>query len=115
MLARTDECKGTFAPGYENLPGGIEDGDINFMMIDHIVGNVEVMDEWANFYERVFGFQEIGYFNIDSGKSALMSKVLGGTDGYIKMPIKRTVGQEQPNPDLSRRQQRPRRPSTSRS
>ncbi|MEM9414928.1 MAG: 4-hydroxyphenylpyruvate dioxygenase [Planctomycetota bacterium] len=92
FLTRTDACVGTFAPGYDNLPGGIEDGDINFMMIDHIVGNVEVMDEWANFYERVFGFQEIGYFDINSGKSALMSKVLGGTDGYIKMPINEPTG-----------------------
>jgi 4-hydroxyphenylpyruvate dioxygenase len=92
FLTRTDGCVGTFAPGYENLPGGIEDGDINFMMIDHIVGNVEVMDEWANFYERVFGFKEIGYFDINSGKSALMSKVLGGTDGYIKMPINEPTG-----------------------
>lgn len=82
-----------FAPGYENVPGGIEDGDINFMMIDHIVGNVERMDEWADYYERVFGFKEIGYFDINSGKSALMSKVLGGTDGYIKMPINEPTGQ----------------------
>jgi 4-hydroxyphenylpyruvate dioxygenase len=81
-----------FKPGYENIPGGIEDGDINFMMIDHIVGNVEVMQDWADFYERVFGFKEIGYFDINSGKSALMSKVLGGTDGYIKMPINEPTG-----------------------
>lgn len=92
FITRTNDCVGSFAPGYENLPGGIEDGDINFMMIDHIVANVEVMDEWANFYERIFGFKEIGYFDINSGKSALMSKVLGGTDGYIKMPINEPSG-----------------------
>jgi len=83
---------GTFAPGYKNIAGGIEDGDINFMMIDHLVANVEVMDVWADFYDRVFGFKEIGYFNIDSGNSALMSKVLGGNDGYIKMPINEPSG-----------------------
>ena len=93
LLNRTEACKGVFAPGYQNLPGGIEAGDINFMMIDHIVANVEVMDQWANFYERVFGFREIGYFDINSGKSALMSKVLGGTDGYIKMPINEPSGE----------------------
>lgn len=88
----TRKTPGTFAPGYHNLPGGIEEGDINFMMIDHIVANVERMNEWADFYGRVFGFKEIGYFDINSGKSALMSKVLGGTDGYIKMPINEPSG-----------------------
>jgi len=82
----------TFLPGYEFLPSGLETGDINFMMIDHIVGNVERMDEWADYYDRVFGFGEIGYFDINSGKTALMSKVLGGTDGYIKMPINEPSG-----------------------
>ncbi len=77
----------TFAPNYQNIPGGIEDGDIHFMMIDHIVANVECMDEWVDYYRRVFGFDQRGQFDIKTGNSALMSKVMGDTDGYIKMPI----------------------------
>ena len=76
-----------FAPHYENIAGGIEDGDIHFMMIDHIVANVENMNEWVDYYRKVFGFEQRGQFDIKTGNSALMSKVMGDQDGYIKMPI----------------------------
>jgi 4-hydroxyphenylpyruvate dioxygenase len=76
-----------FAPGYINVPGGIEEGDIHFAMIDHVVANVERMDEWVEYYERIFGFEPIMHFDINTGRSALMSKVVGDHDGYIKMPI----------------------------
>jgi 4-hydroxyphenylpyruvate dioxygenase len=78
---------GTFAPGYINDAGGIEDGEIQFAMIDHIVANVEHMDEWVDFYARVFGFDQTAHFDINTGRSALMSKVVGDEFGYIKLPI----------------------------
>ena len=78
---------GVFLPGYRNVPGGIEDRDINFAMIDHVVANVERMDEWVTFYEQVFGFDLFMHFDINTGRSALMSKVVSSTDGWIKMPI----------------------------
>ena len=70
-----------------NVPGGIEEGDIHFAMIDHVVANVEHMDEWVDYYDRIFGFEPIMHFDINTGRSALMSKVVGDHDGYIKMPI----------------------------
>ena len=76
-----------FAPGYVNVPGGIEDSDIQLMMIDHVVANVEHMDEWVEFYRRVFGFEQTAHFDINTGRSALMSKVVGDAEGYIKLPI----------------------------
>lgn len=79
--------QGVFAPGYNNVPGGIEFSDIHIMMIDHIVANVENMDEWVDFYARVFGFDETAHFDIKTGKSSLMSKVVGNEDGYIRLPI----------------------------
>ncbi len=78
---------GAFAPGYINAPGGIEEDEIQFMMIDHIVANVEHMDEWVDYYRRVFGFEQTAHFDIKTGRSALMSKVVGSTEGYIKLPI----------------------------
>jgi len=45
------------------------------------------MEEWVEFYERVFGFDETAHFDINTGRSALMSKVVGDEDGYIKLPI----------------------------
>lgn len=78
---------GEFLPGFRNVPGGIEDREINFAMIDHVVANVERMDEWVTYYEQVFGLDLFMHFDINTGRSALMSKVVSSTDGWIKMPI----------------------------
>lgn len=76
-----------FAPGYQPVPGGLEDGDIHFAMIDHVVANVERMEEWVKYYADIFGFDLFMHFDINTGRSALMSKVVSSTDGWIKMPI----------------------------
>lgn len=76
-----------FAPHYQPVPGGFEDGDIHFAMIDHVVANVEHMEEWVKYYEEIFGFDLFMHFDINTGRSALMSKVVSSTDGWIKMPI----------------------------
>lgn len=76
-----------FAPGYKPVPGSFEDGDIHFAMIDHVVANVEHMEEWVKYYEQIFGFDLFMHFDINTGRSALMSKVVSSTDGWVKMPI----------------------------
>lgn len=76
-----------FAPGYQPVPGVEEEGDIHFAMIDHVVANVEHMDEWVKFYEDIFGFDLYMHFDINTGRSALMSKVMSPIDGWVKMPI----------------------------
>jgi 4-hydroxyphenylpyruvate dioxygenase len=76
-----------FAPGYKPVPGGFEDGDIHFAMIDHVVANVEHMEEWVKYYEQIFGFDLFMHFDINTGRSALMSKVVSSTDGWVKLPI----------------------------
>jgi len=78
---------GEFLPGFRNVAGGIETRDIHFAMIDHVVANVERMDEWVTYYEQVFGLDLFMHFDINTGRSALMSKVVSSTDGWIKMPI----------------------------
>lgn len=85
FITRTNHAQ--FAPGYVNVPGGIEEGEIQFMMIDHVVANVENMNEWVEYYHRIFGFDETRHFDINTGRSALMSKVVGPQDGYVKLPI----------------------------
>ncbi len=76
-----------FAPGYSPVPGVVEDGDINFAMIDHVVANVEHMEPWVKYYADIFGFDLFMHFDINTGRSALMSKVVSSTDGWVKMPI----------------------------
>jgi 4-hydroxyphenylpyruvate dioxygenase len=60
--------------------------------IDHVVANVELgrMDEWVDFYSRIFGFSLLRHFNdrdIHTEYSALMSKVVWDGSGVVKLPI----------------------------
>jgi 4-hydroxyphenylpyruvate dioxygenase len=77
----------SFAPGFKAVPAGVEDDVVELAMVDHVVANVNHMNDWVNFYAKIFGFDEVRHFDINTGKSALMSKVVGDEDGYIKLPI----------------------------
>jgi 4-hydroxyphenylpyruvate dioxygenase len=84
---------GVFLPGYTAIAqDGSRDSGVGLLSIDHIVGNVELgrMDEWVEFYERVFGMTNIIHFGddqIQTEYSALMSKVMSSGNGKIKFPI----------------------------
>ncbi len=57
--------------------------------IDHLTHNVHRgrMDEWAEFYERLFGFREIRYFDIEGQVTGVKSKALTSPCGKIRIPI----------------------------
>ena len=60
--------------------------------IDHVVANVELgkMNEWVAFYEKIFSFTMLKHFDddaISTEYTALMSKVMTGGNGIIKLPI----------------------------
>ena len=57
--------------------------------VDHITHNVfrGNMEAWAKFYERIFNFQEIRYFNIKGKKTGLRSKALISPCGKIRIPL----------------------------
>ncbi|MCW2918944.1 MAG: 4-hydroxyphenylpyruvate dioxygenase [Actinomycetia bacterium] len=61
-----------------------------FQAIDHCVGNVEHMNEWVSFYNRVMGFTNMKEFigdDIATEYSALMSKVVASGNHRVKFPI----------------------------
>ncbi|MFC1405519.1 MULTISPECIES: 4-hydroxyphenylpyruvate dioxygenase [Streptacidiphilus] len=61
-----------------------------FQAVDHCVGNVERMDEWVGFYNRVMGFTNMKEFigdDIATEYSALMSKVVASGNHRVKFPI----------------------------
>ena len=61
-----------------------------FQAIDHCVGNVERMEEWVAFYNRVMGFTNMKEFvgdDIATEYSALMSKVVASGNHRVKFPI----------------------------
>jgi 4-hydroxyphenylpyruvate dioxygenase len=57
--------------------------------IDHLTHNVRRgnMDKWAGFYERLFNFREIRYFDIEGRKTGLLSRALTSPCGKIRIPI----------------------------
>ena len=57
--------------------------------IDHLTHNVfrGNMDKWAKFYESIFNFQEIRFFNIIGKMTGLISRALASPCGKIKIPL----------------------------
>jgi 4-hydroxyphenylpyruvate dioxygenase len=57
--------------------------------IDHLTHNVHRgrMDEWAGFYERLFNFREVRYFDIEGKLTGLKSKAMTSPCGKIRIPI----------------------------
>ena len=57
--------------------------------IDHLTHNVHQgrMNHWAGFYERLFNFREIRYFDIEGQMTGLRSRAMTSPCGKIRIPI----------------------------
>ena len=57
--------------------------------LDHLTHNVHrgQMATWAGFYERIFNFREIRYFDIEGAQTGLFSKAMTSPDGKIRIPL----------------------------
>ena len=71
-------------PGVDQHPRGA-----GLTTIDHLTHNVHRgrMDEWAGFYERLFNFREVRYFDIEGKLTGLKSKAMTSPCGKIRIPI----------------------------
>jgi 4-hydroxyphenylpyruvate dioxygenase len=88
-LIERKEYKGAFMPGFEAAEMKIPYTEAGIIGVDHVVGNVESMQEWVSYYEKVMGFKEMRHFtdsDISTEYSSLMSKVMHN-GGRIKFPI----------------------------
>jgi len=73
-----------YLPGAEKHPKGT-----GLTYIDHLTHNVNRgnMDLWAGYYERVFNFRQIRYFDIEGKLTGLVSKAMTSPCGKIRIPI----------------------------
>lgn len=73
-----------FIPGVDRHPAGV-----GLTYIDHLTHNVMrgAMDTWSSFYERLFNFREIKYFDIEGKKTGLKSRAMTSPCGKIRIPI----------------------------
>ncbi|HAP11686.1 MAG TPA: 4-hydroxyphenylpyruvate dioxygenase [Afipia sp.] len=62
--------------------------------IDHLTHNVHRgrMDVWTGFYEKLFNFRQIRFFDIEGRASGLLSRALTSPDGKIRIPINEDAG-----------------------
>ncbi|HZH53841.1 MAG TPA: 4-hydroxyphenylpyruvate dioxygenase [Microvirga sp.] len=67
---------------------------VGLFYLDHLTHNVHRgrMDVWAGFYERLFNFRQIRYFDIEGKMTGLYSKALTSPDGKIRIPINEDAG-----------------------
>jgi 4-hydroxyphenylpyruvate dioxygenase len=65
------------------------DLDSRLIYIDHLTHNVNrgQMSVWAGYYERLFNFREIRYFDIEGKQTGLISKAMTSPDGKIRIPL----------------------------
>lgn len=73
-----------FHEGVDRNPEGV-----GLQYIDHLTHNVHQgnMDKWANYYEDLFNFREIRYFDIAGKVTGLKSRAMTSPDGKIRIPL----------------------------
>jgi 4-hydroxyphenylpyruvate dioxygenase len=74
------------------IPGAAEQAaasSVGLTYLDHLTHNVQRgnMGKWADFYERIFNFREIRYFDIEGQQTGLVSKAMTSPDGKIRIPL----------------------------
>ena len=80
--------------GKDSAKGIVPGADANhkghgLTYIDHLTHNVHRgrMKEWAEFYENLFNFKEVRYFDIEGKLTGLKSKAMTSPCGKIRIPI----------------------------
>jgi len=66
-----------------------------FTEIDHLTHNVYRgrMEFWGSFYENIFNFREIRYFDIKGEYTGLLSRAMTAPDGKIRIPLNEEASQ----------------------
>ncbi|MGD9966097.1 MAG: 4-hydroxyphenylpyruvate dioxygenase [Hyphomonadaceae bacterium] len=82
---------------FEPIPGADEKQNaIGLTYLDHLTHNVfrGNMAKWAEYYEKIFNFREIRYFDIEGKVTGLFSKAMTSPDGKIRIPLNESKGEE---------------------
>jgi 4-hydroxyphenylpyruvate dioxygenase len=75
-----------FEPEWQSIS---EKQDTGLTYIDHLTHNVHRgnMATWAEFYEQLFNFRQIRYFDIEGKHTGLFSKAMTSPCGKIRIPL----------------------------
>ena len=75
---------------YEPIAGAdVNPAGFGLTFIDHLTHNLHFgnMEKWADYYEKLFNFREIRYFDIKGAKTGLVSKAMTAPDGIVRIPL----------------------------
>jgi 4-hydroxyphenylpyruvate dioxygenase len=90
LIDRFEDGKSIYDIDFEFLEG-VERNPVGhgLSIIDHLTHNVYRgrMAFWAGFYEKLFNFREIRYFDIKGEYTGLTSKAMTAPDGKIRIPL----------------------------
>jgi 4-hydroxyphenylpyruvate dioxygenase len=79
-----------YAEGFRPVEGAdIESNAVGLHTLDHLTHNVNRgrMNHWAEFYEQIFNFRQIRYFDIEGKQTALLSRAMTAPDDKIRIPL----------------------------
>ena len=97
LIDRFEDGKSIYDVDFEYLEG-VDRHPVGcgFNVIDHLTHNVYKgrMDYWANYYETLFNFREIRYFDIKGEYTGLVSRALTAPDGLIRIPLNEEKGEK---------------------
>lgn len=77
-----------YADQFSPFPATAQNG-VGLTYIDHVTHNLYrgKMDEWADFYIRLFNFREVRYFDIEGKLTGLLSRAMASPCGNIRIPL----------------------------
>jgi 4-hydroxyphenylpyruvate dioxygenase len=90
LIDRYDEGKSIYDIDFEFIDGAERHpAGHGLKIVDHLTHNVYRgrMAFWAGFYEKLFNFREIRYFDIKGEYTGLTSKAMTAPDGQIRIPL----------------------------
>lgn len=66
-----------------------DDNSVGLHTLDHLTHNLRrgQMDVWSEYYERIFNFREIRYFDIEGQSTGLFSRAMTAPDDKIRIPL----------------------------
>jgi len=97
LIDRYGEGASIYDIDFEYLEGADRHPEgCGFDIIDHLTHNVYRgrMDYWAEYYEKLFNFREIRYFDIEGEYTGLRSRAMTAPDGKIRIPLNEEAGGE---------------------
>lgn len=90
LVDRYGAAGSIYGDDYVAIEGADPDPEgFGLTFIDHLTHNLYFgnMQKWSDYYERLFNFREIRYFDIKGLKTGLTSKAMTAPDGIVRIPL----------------------------